>query len=891
MVQDKLMKSYQEGRDLNQEEINKEYEKVILNFLLLDAQSYAGVIEGLEGKGYERVFRSALNMTDEEVALNISFLIATVGAAELGNRLGRSFEPEKLKNDPKFKKVFKGETPRNFEELVSAQKKLYEKLNKRDIATLEYRATLDYVDKLRKEKEYNREKGNRQEVEKLQQEIDLFLKDELLPKRNEFTKEERNYKEEERIRREKREEERLDNLGKKVNDVLTREDYFEIYRIRFNKNPSRGELTNFITLEREKIAEGGVPPDIINEWYSEFGTNKEGVSIDLQQLARNVLNDLDTNNNGILESNEIPNIVGQYFYDNYSGLELRAISEAYNNKAIWESLKKDYKAYIAASTAVAGAVAVAETGGGSGEIVIDEDIDESIDEEEEDIELVEDIEEEEPEPEEEEPTIDPQDNKPKIDIVNDADIPRKPSKISRSFSELLLITARLSSDIYEETKGNEPDSRNFFIFRDYLTPFSIKKIRGKIFVTIRGSVTVANWLTNITLQSPILGADRLGYYRYFRERINERNEVRFHTGFLEDLHLPNKATRLGQVPIDGRTFTPMYSKIRQMIDLLNNGVDEVIFCGHSLGGALAGILYYLYNLDLHRQDLKIKNVRAISFGAPRFVKKGYENAYNDMCPNYFRCWNEKDIVPYTPLVNSVISVNILSGYIHVGRNLCLNNPRITSNNINRYLTDIIKDNKPAKIAMRGATLETGRKMRSLLKQKAYQASLLGSTLTALTNKELKLPYKDLVYDSMEMNLKPIVESVEGWRFKCAVLGDCGFQDYLRGTDLGEDPRQQDFTILSIFGGVCRGMLGSLQHSRYEYIKNVEKIIEKEIDRQEPILNQVPEITIEEKEKNIPYSKVSEEEVEKKLDIDLNSMVLGFTEKEIIENEIMIIEIP
>ena len=76
MVQEKLMESYQEGRDLNQEEINKEYEKVILNFLLLDAQSYAGVIEGLEGKGYDRIFRSASDMTDEEVALNISFLIA-----------------------------------------------------------------------------------------------------------------------------------------------------------------------------------------------------------------------------------------------------------------------------------------------------------------------------------------------------------------------------------------------------------------------------------------------------------------------------------------------------------------------------------------------------------------------------------------------------------------------------------------------------------------------------------------------------------------------------------------------------------------------------------------------------------------------------------------------
>jgi hypothetical protein len=380
MVQDKLMESYQEGRDLNQEEINKEYEKVILNFLLLDAQSYAGVIEGLEGKGYDRIFRSASDMSDEEVALNISFLVATVGAAEIGNRLGRrTFEPEKLKNDPKFKKVFKGETPRNFEQLVSAQKKLYEKLNKRDIATLEYRATLDYVDKLRKEKEYNREQRNRQEVDKLQQEIDEFLKKELVPKRNEFTKEERNYKEEERIRREKREEERLDNLGKEVNDVLTRDDYFEIYRIRFNKNPSREELTNFITLEREKIAEGGVPPDIINEWYSQYGTNEEGVSIDLQQLARNVLNDLDANNNGILESNEIPDIVGQYFYDNYSGIELRAISDAYNNKAIWESLKKDYKNYIlASSTAVAGAVGVAETGGGSGEIVLDEGIDEDI---------------------------------------------------------------------------------------------------------------------------------------------------------------------------------------------------------------------------------------------------------------------------------------------------------------------------------------------------------------------------------------------------------------------------------------------------------------------------------------------------------------------------------
>ena len=166
-------------------------------------------------------------------------------------------------------------------------------------------------------------------------------------------------------------------------------------------------------------------------------------------------------------------------------------------------------------------------------------------------------------------------------------------------------------------------------------------------------------------------------------------------------------------------------------------MNEVIFTGHSLGGAVASILYYLYQNDYNRLEKKVSHSRAITFGAPRFVKRGYEDGYNSSCPNLFRCWNKQDIVPYTPLYNPIDGFGFLSGFIHVGRGLCLDEPSIKQVNINRYTTDIIKQNEPLKIALRGSSIKDGKKMRDLLISKQYQVALIGSFLTAFGNVQMK----------------------------------------------------------------------------------------------------------------------------------------------------------
>ena len=453
-----------------------------------------------------------------------------------------------------------------------------------------------------------------------------------------------------------------------------------------------------------------------------------------------------------------------------------------------------------------------------------------------------------------------------------------PTNITKNFSDLVKICSELSKEVY---KKNIYESDSKTILLDYSTPVLIRRDRGKLFIAVRGSKTLANWISNLTLYSPVLGRDRLTTYPEFKF-INEKNPTRFHSGFLEVITYGQTATRLNQVKLEGSI--PLYNKVRREIDNQRQVVNEVIFTGHSLGGAVASILYYLYQNDYNRLEKKVTHSRCITFGAPRFVKRGYEDGYNSSCPNLFRCWNKKDIVPYTPLYNPIDGFGFLSGFIHCGRGLCLDEPSITQVNINRYTTDIIKDNTPLKIALRGSNIKDGKKMRDLLISKQYQVALIGSVLTAFGNVKIKGGINEKVIYSMESNLKPKVENAPNYLEKCTVLGNCGFEDYLKSVPTGEDPRQQDYTVLGIFGSVFR-TLTIEAHDINVYIENVNKIISKEVEKNTSILYTSTEKTMDVDIDEIINPKPKE--IINKITVE-NDEILGFTLETIKEDEMLII---
>ena len=415
----------------------------------------------------------------------------------------------------------------------------------------------------------------------------------------------------------------------------------------------------------------------------------------------------------------------------------------------------------------------------------------------------------------------------------------------------------------------------------------IRRQRGKLFIAVRGSVTLANWISNLTLYSPVLGANELSYYSQFN-LINEKIETRFHAGFLEIITFTENASRLGQRTLNN-SFIPLYNRIRREIDNQRSVVNEIIFTGHSLGGAIASILYYLYQNDSNRIEKKVAHARAITFGSPRFVLRGYEDGYNSSCPNLFRCWNYKDIVPYTPLYDPIDNFGFLAGFIHVGRALCLDKPSRKTTNINEYTTDIIKQNEPLKIALRGSNIEDGKKMRDLITSKPYQQGLIGSLLTAFGNVEMKEGIGENVVYSMESNLKSNVEQNASWVSKCDVLGQCGFEDYLKQQPIGEDPTQQNYSVLGIFGSVFRELTVDA-HNIDKYIENIDNIISKEVEENTSFLYR-DELEDDETEEILKAKeeilKPKEKDIEEELKIESDE-VMGFTLETIKEDELLVI---
>jgi len=78
--------------------------------------------------------------------------------------------------------------------------------------------------------------------------------------------------------------------------------------------------------------------------------------------------------------------------------------------------------------------------------------------------------------------------------------------------------------------------------------------------------------------------------------------------------------------------------------LVNLHFNELIICGHSLGGALAT----LATLDLIHK-LPNCNIQCITFGSPRVGNIDFVNLYNEKIKKSYRIVNHKDPIQYFPL--------------------------------------------------------------------------------------------------------------------------------------------------------------------------------------------------------------------------------------------------
>ncbi|GLC68922.1 hypothetical protein PLESTF_000759300 [Pleodorina starrii] len=125
-----------------------------------------------------------------------------------------------------------------------------------------------------------------------------------------------------------------------------------------------------------------------------------------------------------------------------------------------------------------------------------------------------------------------------------------------------------------------------------------------------------------------------------------------------------------------RGFMRAYKSVRRLISGLiqiitdsrpgsedtERGADsnwEVLFTGHSLGGALATL--GAYELGLYKSYAGwIKSISLYTYGSPRVGNVAFARDFDRLVPNAWRFTNRLDLVPSVPLAR------FLFGYCHVG---------------------------------------------------------------------------------------------------------------------------------------------------------------------------------------------------------------------------------
>jgi len=837
--------------------------KVALGIATLKPETLVGLIEAIEGKGSDRLYRSVEDMSDEEIALSLGFILAFSLAPAVGSRLaGKSPSLKEIKGSPQFKKTFP-KVGNELDEAILTQKYIYDSSSRQTRLKMAEQATEYNQARLREEQRIAGEKGDMAEFNRIQEEINKDIGSDVKAELREIERERAvRVKERENANR----EDVITSLQEETGNNLTDEEWGDLYAMRFQKNPTKEEFYNFKKTELEKQSlSGESPQSVVDAWYERYGTNEAGVDVDLQELGRRVMADLDPDGNG-----EITMPQPMYFYRNYSGMEREAIIDAIKEKSIWENWKNNYKKGVA-GTAVT-AVGVKELV----ETPTDEvELSKENEDEDEEMDLVEDIDDAiEEELDEIEKEIDdvmgkPEESISKSDATGTFDLEVE----SINYNDLLDRTLDLSTKVYNKEFINVGD--DFFLINDYSIPVLFHKIQDTLYVAFRGTDSLENLMTDLTLQGKSFSdEDNLLITYPLAKRILRPDilTMKFHAGFLKALFTEESSA----IPYMNIGKEPLYLGVRNIIKKYRE-VAKIVFTGHSLGGAIATMFGFFYKNEVKDMAVKHKiKIQVVSYGSPRFVKAQDAKRFNQHLPDNIRVFNKNDVVTFIPLFKGWEGrpLPYIEGFLHTGKPLCLD-ALFISNSINQFATQILKSEEPLKIALRDLPTNISSLLIKYSLSEKYLGLMLSCVFENLRKREVKEKYSlENIYGSQAVNQVKIREAL-GIADKVKCLDGLGVEDILDAFDFGEDETQVNFGLSTLYGfimgtnKICREA-----HKLKAYRENLDKELRKEVEEKRDILQgkqSRPKSTLEEINETL-----IEEEIKKKI-INKSLNVIGFCE--------------
>ncbi len=806
--------------------------KAFLGVATLNPESLIGLIEAIEGKGSDRLFRSVQDMSDEEIALSVGFLLAFTLAPAVGSKLAKSPSLKEIKQSPEFKKTFP-KVSTELDEAILTQKYIYDS-SSREVRLKMAEQASDYREaRLREEQRLAGEKGDRKEFDRLQKEINKNPANEI---KLEIRRIERAKEKARMDRMDKAVEEQLELLRDEAGNEMTETEWLNLYRMINQKNPNAEELNNFIKGELEKqIETGEEPQSIIEAWYEQYGTNEQGIDTDLQELGRRVMRDLSLDTDGLLD--EPDGGLAMWVYNKYSGAEREAIVDAYNI-GLWDTWVKNRKSLVMGGTSVTGAVIGAKELADTevGEV----EIEQAEQEEEDEMDLVEDV----------DPIVEELDEMIKeIDEVmedtgyeggdeggtkgNDTGTFTYEQE-SINYNDLLNKTLTLSTEVYKKTFINVGD--DYFLVDDYQIPVLFHKIEDTLYVAFRGTASISNLLTDLTIQGAYLNEDNneVGSYELAKKRLNPKIlDMKFHAGFLQALF--TNGVDDSAVPYSKRGVIPLYAGIKRIIDKYSQ-TPNIVFTGHSLGGAIASMFAFFYKNDVSNN--LIKNIKVVSYGCPRFIKEGYTKRYNDVIRDNIRVFNKSDVITFVPLYKgwNGMSVPYIEGFLHVGKPLCLDDLFI-SNSINQFASQVLKQAKPLNVALQDLPLNISSLLIKYSLGDKYIGVLLSCVFENLRKREVIDKYNlEQIYASQAETQKKIKDAL-GISAKVDCLDGLGIKDILDAFDFGEDETEANYGLSTIYGFVMgQNKITGKAHKLITYRENLDKELSKEAEEKVDILS-------------------------------------------------------
>ena len=131
--------------------------------------------------------------------------------------------------------------------------------------------------------------------------------------------------------------------------------------------------------------------------------------------------------------------------------------------------------------------------------------------------------------------------------------------------------------------------------------------------------------------------------KIWRKKCDYLKNTLIHSGFLEQYNSIRES---------------IIDEIDEVID--NENIKRIIFCGHSLGAALATIAALDYKLQNSTQ-----NVKCVTFASPRVGNKSFSKLFNKTIKTSYRIVYHRDPVTFLP---TLIRFHHVKGCIHFKKN-------------------------------------------------------------------------------------------------------------------------------------------------------------------------------------------------------------------------------